>query len=107
MIDIEIKGLSELIRNLEKLPDRVLQEPELELQKVAQTLCERARSICTDPLVRSQINYRVFRRENELVVEIFAPDEAKNCLKQAFEEIKPYIGGYVSLAIEKALNELA
>ena len=107
MFDIEIKGLDELTRKLKELPEKLLQEIEVELRKAAQTLCERAKSMCTDPLIRSQINYRVFRTKSEIGVEIMAPDEAKPYLNKAFEEIKPNLSGYVQQALDKALKGLA
>jgi len=107
MFDIELKGLDELIRKLNELPEKLLQEIEMELRKAAQTLCERAKSMCTDPLIRSQINYRVFRTEDNIGIEIIAPNEAKDYLNKAFEEISPYLNDYVRQALDKALKTLA
>jgi hypothetical protein len=103
-MDIEIKGLDELIRKLKSLPEQMRSEIERELRAAAEEVCARARDLCKDPLLATQINYKVYRTNDTIDVEITGPVATKEYLLQAFEELKPNFKGYVVRAIEKAIK---
>ncbi len=98
---IEIKGLDELIRKLERLPKQMRLEIERELRAAAEQVCVRARELCGDDLLAAQINYRVYLTDDTVGVEITGP---KDYLIQAFEELKPNFRDYVVQAVERTIK---
>jgi hypothetical protein len=103
-MEFEIKGFDELIRKLKKLPEKMRSEIERELRVAAEQVCTRARELCRDPLMAAQINYRVYRTDNTIGVEITGPVATKDYLIQAFEELKPNFRDYVAQAVERAIK---
>lgn len=103
-MDIEIRGLDELIRKLKALPEQIRSEIEHELRAAAERVCARARELCKDPLLAAEINYRVYHTADIIGVEITGPAATKDYLIQAFEELKPYFKDYVAQAVEKAIK---
>ncbi|MEM3828025.1 MAG: HK97 gp10 family phage protein [Conexivisphaerales archaeon] len=99
-----IKGLDELIRKLRRLPEQIRSEIEREIRTAAEQVCAKARELCQDPLLAAQINYRVYRTNDTIGVEVTGPTATKDYLIQAFEELKPSLRDYVAQAIERAIK---
>ena len=103
-MEFKIRGLDELIRKLKKLPEQMHSEIEHELRVAAERICTRARELCKDPILAAQINYRVYRTNDTIEVEITGPTAIKKYLLQAFDELKPNFRDYVAQAIERAIR---
>jgi len=104
-MEFEIKGLDELIRKLEKMPEQIRLEVEWELRVAAEQVCTRARELCKDPLLAAQVNYRIYRTNDTIGVEITGPVKTKEYLIQSFEELKPHFRDYVAQALERAIKD--
>ena len=104
-MEFEVRGLDELIRKLEELPEHIRLEVEQELRLAAERVCVRAHELCEDPLLAARINYRVYRTHDTVGVEITGPENTKDCLARAFEELKPRFRGYVAQAVERAIRD--
>jgi len=105
MVEFEIKGLDELIRELERLPKKIRKETERKFREAAYRIILSAQLKCPDPELRKKITYRVSSTQDSISVEIFAPEEAHKYLEEAFEENKSSVPILVAQAVEKALKK--
>lgn len=75
---------------------------EQELRRAAEQVCDRARELAGDPLVK--IDYRICRTDDSVTAEITASQNLRKALEQAFEELKRSFPDQISEALERAIK---
>lgn len=101
---IETRGLDELQRKLERMPEDIRRETERMLRDVAQRIVFAAQMKCPDEALRQKITSNVTQSGQKIAVTISAPPEAKRYLIEAYEENKHTIPEQVAAAIREAIQ---
>jgi len=102
--DIRVRGLDELRRKLEKMPEDIKRETERMLREAANRIVFAAQMRCPDAVLREKITSQVTRSDGSITVTISAPPEARRHLLEAYEENKNAIPSQVADAIRRAIR---
>lgn len=104
MFDIDISGIDELKRKLERLPDDMRREIERTFREAANRIVLSAQMKCPAAEIREKITSRVTSSGEKISIEISAPKEASPYLRQALEENKSSIPIEVANAVRRAIE---
>ncbi len=104
MFDIEIKGLDKFQNEMDRIIQDTNRLTQKELKKNAELLVLDAQMCCPDPILRNSIRYEIISKNNGIKISIFADENAKKYLEQAYENLNNKILKEVSIAIKKAIE---